>query len=139
MKTTIAILGILLGLTIQSQARTITGDELSGYKRAVEINISSNPNSKCRSVETAVLEKIDYATSVEVTDGAQPLLTFSTYEEGKKQYSLIVLTTDSNYQNIRSMSTRFFQYTSVNDGTLKNPNIQARFLHQSDYDRDCTK
>ncbi len=140
MKTTIAILGILLGLTIQSQARSVTeNNELQTYKDAVRTYLMEKNLENC-SGHWKVDYIVTHSQSLTISEGEQPLMTFNFHtarQVNKADLLQVVITTDSSFKEISAMKVLAFNKGKVNDGTLKDPVMREGFVAVPEYTRKC--
>ncbi len=77
---------------------------------------------------------ISEATSVTVTDGSQPVLTFELYHVPADSFEITTVTTSPDYKRILKIAGGFYEVRSVNVGDLKNPKlVKKKVLIRSTY------
>ena len=140
MKTTIAILGILLGLTFQAEARNVAeGSELTTYKDAV-VSYLEEKNLDICARYWDLKDLVKKSQSLEISEGEQPLMTFSmqtTQHDYRADLIQVVITTDSSFKEIKAMKVQTFNKGKVNDGTLKDPVLRDGYSPIYNGSRAC--
>ena len=134
MKLLLSIL--LLGLTLQASATTVTGQDLKKYKKAVLDVDPFKDNCIFYGKTNGFLRHkmiITDATSLEIIDGVQSLLVFTYQRTGQEIESNnfkneVIISIDSSHKAILSIEARGYKMIEVNHGDLENPILSKELV-----------
>jgi hypothetical protein len=127
MKKLVLLFVTVVGLSTAAEARTATGPEIIDYADAVIAKLNDTVCGNSQRWNVDVIMKM--ATSLEVTDGEQPLLVFTV--NSSDRISLmgydrlqVLVTTNATFTDLHDVMIYPYKKSRVNDGTLMNPFIR---------------